>query len=134
LCSPAYIYNNCFPIILCAVISAPSDAKKHEQKDENLPVDIKLPVKHVLSRELQVFKIIMSLQAILCITVLSNISHGGTMSDIGRGFLAFRHGQFYEGWWCHSATYRSVWWIFGSPPWSAIDNTGVSSFSSFMLA
>ncbi|PNX88943.1 transcription initiation factor TFIID subunit 6-like protein, partial [Trifolium pratense] len=35
------------------VISAPSDAKKHEQKDENLPVDIKLPVKHVLSRELQ---------------------------------------------------------------------------------
>ncbi|GAU17813.1 hypothetical protein TSUD_172020 [Trifolium subterraneum] len=26
------------------VISAPSDAKKHEQKDENLPVDIKLPL------------------------------------------------------------------------------------------
>ncbi|KAF7831714.1 transcription initiation factor TFIID subunit 6 [Senna tora] len=37
------------------VISAPSDAKKYEQKDENLPVDIKLPVKHVLSRELQLY-------------------------------------------------------------------------------
>ncbi|KAK2359888.1 TBP-ASSOCIATED FACTOR 6B [Trifolium repens] len=37
------------------VISAPSDAKKHEQKDEDLPVDIKLPVKHVLSRELQLY-------------------------------------------------------------------------------
>lgn len=37
------------------VISAPSDIKKHEQKDDNLPVDIKLPVKHVLSRELQLY-------------------------------------------------------------------------------
>ncbi|KAJ1443166.1 TATA box binding protein associated factor [Sesbania bispinosa] len=37
------------------VISAPSDSKKHEQKDDNLPVDIKLPVKHVLSRELQLY-------------------------------------------------------------------------------
>lgn len=37
------------------VISAPSDVKKHEQKDDNLPVDIKLPVKHVLSRELQLY-------------------------------------------------------------------------------
>ncbi|MED6143027.1 hypothetical protein PIB30_002849 [Stylosanthes scabra] len=35
------------------VISVPADAKKNEQKDDNLPVDIKLPVKHVLSRELQ---------------------------------------------------------------------------------
>ncbi|WVZ07379.1 hypothetical protein V8G54_020725 [Vigna mungo] len=37
------------------VISAPSDTKKHEQKDDDLPVDIKLPVKHVLSRELQMY-------------------------------------------------------------------------------
>ncbi|CAJ1841460.1 unnamed protein product [Sphenostylis stenocarpa] len=37
------------------VISAPSDIKKHEQKDDDLPVDIKLPVKHVLSRELQLY-------------------------------------------------------------------------------
>ncbi|KAK7295715.1 hypothetical protein RJT34_18626 [Clitoria ternatea] len=37
------------------VISAPSDGKKHAQKDDNLPVDIKLPVKHVLSRELQLY-------------------------------------------------------------------------------
>ena len=35
------------------VIAAPSDGKKNEQKDDT-PVDIKLPVKHVLSRELQV--------------------------------------------------------------------------------
>lgn len=47
-----------FPIILFAVISAPSDIKKHEQKDDNLPVDIKLPVKHVLSKELQVSKLL----------------------------------------------------------------------------
>lgn len=50
--------NICFSIILFAVISAPSDVKKHEQKDDNLPVDIKLPVKHVLSRELQVSKLL----------------------------------------------------------------------------
>ncbi|KAE9604924.1 putative transcription factor Hap3/NF-YB family [Lupinus albus] len=37
------------------VISAPADAKKEEQKNDNLPVDIKLPVKHVLSRELQLY-------------------------------------------------------------------------------
>ncbi|KAL6971753.1 Transcription initiation factor TFIID subunit 6 [Sarracenia purpurea var. burkii] len=36
------------------VIAAPSDNRKPEQKDDELPVDIKLPVKHVLSRELQV--------------------------------------------------------------------------------
>ncbi|KAI8010322.1 Transcription initiation factor TFIID subunit 6 [Camellia lanceoleosa] len=36
------------------VIAAPSDNKKPEQKDD-LPVDIKLPVKHVLSRELQLY-------------------------------------------------------------------------------
>lgn len=36
-----------------AVISAP-EAKVPKQKEDGLPVDIKLPVKHVLSRELQV--------------------------------------------------------------------------------
>ncbi|KAF5726486.1 TATA box-binding protein-associated factor [Tripterygium wilfordii] len=35
-------------------IAAPSEGKRQEQKDE-LPVDIKLPVKHVLSRELQLY-------------------------------------------------------------------------------
>ncbi|XAR68150.1 hypothetical protein NMG60_11003185 [Bertholletia excelsa] len=37
------------------VISAPSDNKRPEQKDDGLAVDIKLPVKHVLSRELQLY-------------------------------------------------------------------------------
>ncbi|KAH7533413.1 transcription initiation factor TFIID subunit 6 isoform X2 [Ziziphus jujuba] len=37
------------------VIAAPSDGKKYESKDDELPVDIKLPVKHVLSRELQLY-------------------------------------------------------------------------------
>lgn len=37
------------------VIAAPSDGKKSQQKDDGLPVDIKLPVKHVLSRELQLY-------------------------------------------------------------------------------
>ncbi|XP_052177994.1 transcription initiation factor TFIID subunit 6 isoform X3 [Diospyros lotus] len=37
------------------VIAAPSDNRKPEQKDDGLPVDIKLPVKHVLSRELQLY-------------------------------------------------------------------------------
>ncbi|XP_010254144.1 PREDICTED: transcription initiation factor TFIID subunit 6 isoform X2 [Nelumbo nucifera] len=34
---------------------APSDNKKPEHKEDGLPVDIKLPVKHVLSRELQLY-------------------------------------------------------------------------------
>lgn len=42
--------------MLCVfvVLATPSDGKKYEQKDDGLPVDLKLPVKHVLSRELQV--------------------------------------------------------------------------------
>uniref|UniRef100_A0A2P2JHP0 TATA box binding protein associated factor (TAF) histone-like fold domain-containing protein n=1 Tax=Rhizophora mucronata TaxID=61149 RepID=A0A2P2JHP0_RHIMU len=36
------------------VVEPPSGGKDHEQK-EGLPVDIKLPVKHVLSRELQLY-------------------------------------------------------------------------------
>ncbi|ERN01668.1 hypothetical protein AMTRI_Chr10g229400 [Amborella trichopoda] len=37
------------------VIVAPSEHKKSEHKEDGLPVDIKLPVKHVLSRELQMY-------------------------------------------------------------------------------
>ncbi|PRQ52611.1 putative transcription factor Hap3/NF-YB family [Rosa chinensis] len=37
------------------VLAAPSDGKKYEQKDDGLPVELKLPVKHVLSRELQLY-------------------------------------------------------------------------------
>ncbi|GMY09761.1 transcription initiation factor TFIID subunit 6 isoform X1 [Fagus crenata] len=37
------------------VITAPSNGKKYEQKDDGLPVEIKLPVKHILSRELQLY-------------------------------------------------------------------------------
>ncbi|KAB1200079.1 Transcription initiation factor TFIID subunit 6 [Morella rubra] len=38
-----------------ASVEVPSDGKKVEQKDDALPVEIKLPVKHVLSRELQLY-------------------------------------------------------------------------------
>ncbi|XP_062107265.1 transcription initiation factor TFIID subunit 6-like isoform X2 [Humulus lupulus] len=38
-----------------SVIAAPSDAKRSEHKDEGVAVDIKLPVKHILSRELQLY-------------------------------------------------------------------------------
>ncbi|KAL5700134.1 Transcription initiation factor TFIID subunit 6 [Ranunculus cassubicifolius] len=34
---------------------APSDHRKSEQKEDGLPVEIKLPIKHVLSRELQLY-------------------------------------------------------------------------------
>ncbi|KAI7741780.1 hypothetical protein M8C21_000624, partial [Ambrosia artemisiifolia] len=37
------------------VIAALPETKKSEQKSEELPVDIRLPVKHVLSRELQLY-------------------------------------------------------------------------------
>ncbi|CAL8151897.1 unnamed protein product [Prunus armeniaca] len=36
-------------------LAAYSDVKKSEYKEDGIPVDIKLPVKHVLSRELQVY-------------------------------------------------------------------------------
>lgn len=36
-------------------LAAPSDGKKLECKEDGLPIDIKLPVKHVLSRELQLY-------------------------------------------------------------------------------
>ncbi|XP_050379850.1 transcription initiation factor TFIID subunit 6 isoform X2 [Argentina anserina] len=38
-----------------AHVEAPSDGKKYEQKDDGLPVELKLPVKHVLSKELQLY-------------------------------------------------------------------------------
>ncbi|KAF5187957.1 transcription initiation factor TFIID subunit 6-like, partial [Thalictrum thalictroides] len=34
---------------------APSDNRKSEHKEDGLPVEIKLPIKHVLSRELQLY-------------------------------------------------------------------------------
>ncbi|KAK3038933.1 hypothetical protein RJ639_027561 [Escallonia herrerae] len=37
------------------VITAPSESRKPEKKDDELPVDIRLPIKHVLSRELQLY-------------------------------------------------------------------------------
>lgn len=38
-----------------SAIVAPQDGKKMDHgKDDSLPVDLKLPIKHVLSRELQV--------------------------------------------------------------------------------
>eukprot|EP00257_Ricinus_communis_P022399 XP_015582119.2 transcription initiation factor TFIID subunit 6 [Ricinus communis] len=37
------------------VLAASSDGKKSEYKEDGLPVDVKLPVKHVLSRELQLY-------------------------------------------------------------------------------
>lgn len=36
------------------VLSLPSENRKTEVKEDGMPVDIKLPIKHVLSRELQV--------------------------------------------------------------------------------
>lgn len=42
-------------IIFVSALVPPSENKRSEHnKDDGLPVDIKLPVKHVLSRELQV--------------------------------------------------------------------------------
>lgn len=36
---------------------APVEGKKHDQKDDGLPIDIKLPIRHVLSQELQVWDV-----------------------------------------------------------------------------
>lgn len=53
--------NNIFLLVLicmifCVAIVAPPENKKSENgKEDLLLVDLKLPVKHVLSRELQVF-------------------------------------------------------------------------------
>lgn len=37
-----------------AAVNAASDGKKYELREDSLPIDIKLPVKQVISRELQV--------------------------------------------------------------------------------
>lgn len=36
------------------LLAAPSDIRKSEYKEDGLPVDVKLPVKHVITKELQV--------------------------------------------------------------------------------
>lgn len=51
--------------VCSAVIAPPSDGKISEQNDE-FPVDIKLPVKHVLSRELQVCDILSAIFFPIC--------------------------------------------------------------------
>ncbi|KAK3001577.1 hypothetical protein RJ639_021680 [Escallonia herrerae] len=40
---------------LVEVVTAPSESRRPEKKDDELPVDIRLPIKHVLSRELQLY-------------------------------------------------------------------------------
>lgn len=40
---------------LFTALAASSDGKKPDSKEDGLPIDIKLPIKHVLSRELQVY-------------------------------------------------------------------------------
>lgn len=57
----------------CVVIAAPSNGKKIEQKDDGLPVDIKLPIKHVLSRELQVYAIYLFFLLIYLVLILQLI-------------------------------------------------------------
>ena len=47
-------YLHCYAELVFAFIAAPSDGKKAEYKEDGLSVDVKLPIKHVLSRELQV--------------------------------------------------------------------------------
>lgn len=42
-----------------AVLSLPADNRKTEVKEDGVLVDIKLPIKHVLSRELQVLLMVL---------------------------------------------------------------------------
>lgn len=37
------------------LLAASSEMRKSEYKEDGLPVDVKLPVKHVITRELQVY-------------------------------------------------------------------------------
>ena len=39
---------------MAALAQLPADNRKAEDKEDGVPVDLKIPVKHVLSRELQV--------------------------------------------------------------------------------
>lgn len=41
------------------MLSLPADNRKTEVKEDGVPVDIKLPIKHVLSRELQVLLMVL---------------------------------------------------------------------------
>ncbi|KAL6520745.1 Transcription initiation factor TFIID subunit 6 [Orobanche hederae] len=43
------------PLEALQVLSVPSDSRKTEAKEDGVPVDIRLPIKHVLSRELQLY-------------------------------------------------------------------------------
>lgn len=74
LLSPFRLRINFFPTVLFAVISAPPDVKKPDQNNDGLPVDIKLPVKHVLSRELQVSKLFSHCE-LFCISSFSSFNH-----------------------------------------------------------
>ncbi|KAK5774911.1 hypothetical protein PVK06_042773 [Gossypium arboreum] len=59
-----------------ASIEAPSDGKKVEYKEDGLSVDVKLPIKHVLSRELQTNLVAMQLyfDKIVDITMNKSVS------------------------------------------------------------
>ncbi|KAG4203861.1 hypothetical protein ERO13_A04G011400v2 [Gossypium hirsutum] len=50
-----------------ASIEAPSDGKKAEYKEDGLSVDVKLPIKHVLSRELQVARNLNNFPLMFCL-------------------------------------------------------------------
>lgn len=42
-------------LVACPMLlAAPSDVRKSEYKEDGIPVDVKLPVKHLITRELQV--------------------------------------------------------------------------------
>lgn len=42
-----------------SVVAAVSDGKKYELKEDGISVDVKLPIKHLLSRELQVTSVVL---------------------------------------------------------------------------
>ncbi|PNX99204.1 hypothetical protein L195_g022468, partial [Trifolium pratense] len=42
---------------------------------------------------------------------LSNIGHGGAVTDIGGMHLAFCHGQFCDGWWRHMSASMTALWL-----------------------
>lgn len=58
---------------------------------------------------------------------ISNVGHGSAMANFRGRILAFRRGQFIEGWRHDDAILGyggticwPVWQVFGSPPWSTI--------------
>jgi len=42
------------------LLAAPSEIRKSEYKEDGLPVDVKFPIKHLITRELQVYSFGMS--------------------------------------------------------------------------